>query len=912
MKKHLLSLILICLPFLMTFGQITYEDFETDTLPWNGSFGDGTFTVVANPPDSDPLGINPSANVGSYTKEAGFAYSLLIAILDQPIDLTVNNQFKIQVNAPVATKFILKLEGAGESMERTKNIAVTNTWIEYNFDFSGAAAFTTINKIILFFDPGVAASGDTYLFDNIVAGPAGACAGVAVDAKIVDDFECQRNGTIGSPGYYDVSPVANPDPSGINTSSTVGEYRDTLGAFHALVYDWDSPGDFPFGEGASIVKVKIWAPKAGNLLVKLQGGSSPAVETAVPVSQLNQWVEYSVDFSAQIGASHRQLVLFFNAGQNAVSGDVYYYDDLRFESPPTASVLEDFEPTAKMFWESLGDEGVFGAFGGALANPAPNDVNDSPTVGKYTKGSSAFGGLKAGLPTGFSIETFPQMNLQVWAPEGADELVLKLFSPSQGLKDVSQPIPATGEWVQLNFNFVDFQSITDFERVEISFDPDLATTDVWYFDNLAQGIETVDPCADVEPITNIVDDFDCQRNVGITGGADKLKVIGNPFPGGLNPDPLDKVGEYTDPNDEWSALVYNYGAPLDLSFYNQLEVLIYSTKVVPLLFKLEGGTSPQKEIWTEVSSANGWVRYRIDFSDQAMANHTRLAIFFNAGQSPGGATDVYYVDDVAWRPAPYTACVSNFETPQFSVTNWRYFANGSLEMTPFTTVSNPDPDGVNESETVGVFLESNDGATFAGMYADLPAPIVMLPGAKAMTMKVWMDHAAKVTMKMEGGIDGAPGSGDNNEDYSTPNEWQLMTWDFSALPDNALYGRITLIFDIENIPTETKTYYFDEISVSEEVEDECRGVVSVFNPVKVDALKVSPNPVSDVLTVESDSDTYLFRVTNTFGQEVGIIQTVNVIGVNSIDVSGFVQGVYFLAAYDREGKLIGNARFVKH
>ena len=135
MKKNLLLLILTCLPFLMAFGQITYEDFETDTLPWNGSFGDGTFSVVANPPDSDPLGINPSANVGSYTKEVGKAYSLLIAVLDNPIDLSVNNHFKIQVNSPVATQFILKLEGTGEAKELTKNIAVTNKWIEYDFDF---------------------------------------------------------------------------------------------------------------------------------------------------------------------------------------------------------------------------------------------------------------------------------------------------------------------------------------------------------------------------------------------------------------------------------------------------------------------------------------------------------------------------------------------------------------------------------------------------------------------------------------------------------------------------------------------------------------------------------------------------------------------------------------------------------
>jgi hypothetical protein len=672
MYKRLLFIFCAFFLTLSGYTQITYDDAEGTTLPWAEEFGDGVYNGrVDNPVDQDPLGINGSPTVNSYTKSNEHGYSLLIAVLNDSLDLSVNNQFTIQVNSPVPTQFLFKLEGAGEAIEQVRNIAVTNTWIEYTFDFSAAAEFTTVTKFILFFDPGVDDSGDTYLFDNIAAGPSNACSGVAKDQSVIDDFECQRNGTVGAPGFLDLVPILNPDPSGINTSDMVGEYCDTCGgAWHALVYDWNSPDVFPITqEGSSIVNIKIWTNKAGVLKTKLEAGASSAIEIDVDVTELNTWVDYSVDFSSQIGASHRKLVFFFNAGEEPDPTDVYYIDDIWLSAPPTGSVLEDFEDGIDMDWSSLGDEGVFGAFNGDIPNPDPTGANETPNVGSYTKGTSQFGGLKATLPLGFTLEDFPQLNVQVWAPNGATSLTMKLFSPTQGLKSVTVDITQTEAWEDLSFIFADFSSILDFERLEIVFDETLMSQDTWYFDNVSQGEGTVDPCEGTVPIANIVDDFDCQRNIAVTNGFDRLAIVNNPFPGGVNPDPLDKVGEYNDPMDPWSALVYDYGAPLDLTNFNQLRAKVYSETVVPLLFKLEGGTAPPVEVFMDVSSTDAWVTYTIDLSAAAGTDHTRLAIFFNAGVDHG-TNDFYYVDDVEWRRQPYTACVMDFETTETTFTDW--------------------------------------------------------------------------------------------------------------------------------------------------------------------------------------------------------------------------------------------------
>ena len=88
------------------------------------------------------------------------------------------------------------------------------------------------------------------------------------------------------------------------------------------------------------------------LLVKLEGGDSPAKEVPVQITELNKWVEYTVDFTSQVAAKHKKLVLFFNAGKLPGANDVYFIDDLRFEARPTSVVLEDFEPTAKLPWKA--------------------------------------------------------------------------------------------------------------------------------------------------------------------------------------------------------------------------------------------------------------------------------------------------------------------------------------------------------------------------------------------------------------------------------------------------------------------------------------------------------------------------------------------------------------------------------
>jgi len=909
MKRLLLSL--MCFFTLVAVGssQVILEDFEgaTPKLPWNNPGGDSVLTVVDKPAGGDTLGINPSAKVGSYTKVRGKGFSLLIATLAQPLDLTTNNQFRIQVRSSVATSFIFKLEGTGgQQIEEKRKIGVTNQWIEYRFNLSAAKGLTTLNKVILFFDPGVDTSSNTYLIDNLIQ-EGGTCSGVAKNNDIIDDFDCQRNAVYGNPGYLDIVAINNPDKSGIDTSARVGRYTDQNGSFHALVIPFAD--NIPLTATLNQIKIKVWAPKAGRLLVKLEGGGSPSKEKDAQITETNKWVEYTIDFSDQVGASHRSLVFFFNAGTEMAAGDIYYIDDIQLAVKPVLGPLEDFEPNPKLTWEPL-FAATGGTYNGGINNPDKTGVNTSDKVGSYTKGTAVLGGLKAAI-SNLKLTDFPQIDLQVWAPAGAKNFTLQLASATQGIKEVTRPIAETGKWVQLSFNFDAFKTITDFETVNLIFDKALASSGTWYFDNLRQGGSTVDPCEGTVKNNNFVDDFDCQRNSTVTNGASALKIIVNPDARGINPNPLDKVGEYTDPIGEpFAALVLTRDTAFDLTTRNLLYVKIWSPKVVPIGFKLENG-APFVEKVVNITRTGEWVEYVVDFSAQSALKFKSLTIFFNFGVSNTTA-DKYYIDDVEWRRAPYKGCVVTFETPEFTLTNWAYFANGTAPT--FAPVVNPNKTGVNTSNNVGIFVENAMGMgveNFAGAFAALPAP-VELGANRTVKMKVLGPNANSFVMKLESPVGTALNSGDVRAAYTTPGQWQELTWDFSKtqggvnIAVGSQYNQITLIPDIDNTPSATRNYYFDDITLGE---GSC-GTTGIFDPIVVEALKVSPNPASSELIVQNADKINLFVIYNTVGQRMSVVQP-NGISNLSIQLDNLNKGMYILAGYDEAGTLIANARFVK-
>lgn len=877
-----------------------YETFEggTPALPWLAL--NGVFNGPIPNPDSNS--VNGSDNVGEYVKDT-FEYSLLLADRGTPFDLSILNQFHLQIYAHAPTQVLLKLEGpGGPAIEKIKNIGLIHEWQDYTFDFSEAADWTHLTKVILFFDPGVKTSVDTYQFDNLLALPLGPCKGVTLNPDMIDDFECNRNATYVN-GWDSLTVINNPEPNTVNNSTKVGRYADPINeAWAALLIDYQNPMDLSV---RNQLRVKIWSPNEVPILFKLEGGTSPAKEIWVNVTMPGEWVDYEIDFGDQALANHRKIVIFFNAGQEPQTGDVYYIDDIRWDVK-AVFVIEDFESGAFLPWEPLDQQTLLHGSFEIVANPDPSDPNTSLTVGKYTKGTSAFSTLAAVAPGVIDISSRPQYNLDVYAP-GPGSVIMQLESVSQGNKEVERTIDAGGVWQTLSFDFSDYQGITDWASLRLIFNPGTAEAGaMFFFDNLTQSESTVDPCEGVVTLANIIDDFECQRNYDYLAGADLLTVVGNPLVSPANSSTF--VGLYEDqPNEPWAALCIDLPDGVDLSSYNQFSLQVLAQSAVPVLLKLEGGTSPGYEVWTATTTPGEWETISGDFSSQVGTDHKRACIFLNAGVEVGTQDD-YYLDNIQFAHAPFTGCLINFDQPAFLSDEWSFFpADDSGE---FSVVDNPDPDAVNPSAKVGRAVEkASSGQPWQGMFTDLPAPIVF-GNDKIVTMKVWSPHITTITMKIENSTSVPPGpnSGDLTVANTKVNEWEELTFDFSSTPiiDNGDYTRVTLIFDINNIPAEDVVYYFDDVSLTT---GEC-ATVSSNHPTALPDLAISPNPVTDNLFIEALGKVSRLDIHNLYGQRIASVWAGN---ANStyIDVSVLPQGTYILTGFSSRGEPLALSRFVK-
>ncbi len=877
-----------------------YETFENgNALPWEAV--DGSFDgPVANP---DSNSVNGSDFCGQYVKSGLTGYSLLLADRGTPFDMAILNQFHLNVHAQAPTQVLLKLEGpGGPAIERIQNIGLTNEWQDYAFDFSEAKDWTHLTKVILFFDPGVEMSADTYYIDNLRGLSQGPCKNVTLDPNMIDDFECNRNATYVN-GWDSLSVVDNPDPNVINNSSHVGRYGDpSTEQWAALLLDNQNPIDLTT---LNQLNIKIWSPRVVPILFKLEGGASPAKEIFVDAQSAGEWNEYTVDFSGEALSSHRKIAIFFNAGQDPEAGDVYLIDDINWAEKQNV-VLEDFEGGAQLPWAPLDDQMLLHGVFDVIANPDPSGVNTSGEVGEYTKGTSAFSTVAAVAPGVIDISTRPQYNLDVWASEPGT-IIFQLESVTQGNKEVTRDITTGAAWETISFNFTDYQSITDWASMRLIFNPGVAEEGaVFYFDNLTQSESTVDPCEGVVAIGNIIDDFECQRNNEVTVQAEFITVDANPMVTTTNSSTY--VGLYQNqPASPWAAFCYDFPDGIDLSAFNQLSIQVLADEAVPVLMKLEGGTSPAVEMWTAVTTPGEWETLTADFSNQVGEDYRRVCIFMNAGVETT-TVDEYYIDNLLFAHAPYTSCIINFDDAAFISDVWSYFPND--DSGDFALIDNPDPSGINLSAKVGQATEKADsGQPWQGMYTNLAAPIHF--GAdKIIRMKIWSPQVASVTMKVEGPLTpGAPGSGDLTVPNTKMNEWEELSFDFSQTPitDDGEYTRITLIWDIDNIPAEDVIYYFDDVQLTT---GEC-GTTSIFGgPEKPDVLSISPNPVIDELRINDLGQVSRLEVHNMFGQRIASIST-GTAGSTTIQVSNLAQGTYILTGLSAKGELLALSRFVK-
>jgi len=314
-----------------TTGSVTtctvVNNFE-GTAPSFTDFGNiAPIQIIANP---DMSGLNTTGNVAEFTKTAGSeVWAGAFFDIPAPLDLSTCSQLRVKTWSPkLGATVRLKIENTADNTqfyETDLTTSVANAWEDLVFDLSSASAFN-YDRIVIFFDFGVAGDGSVYYFDEIEVVSSGGNTGGG--SFPFQDFE----GT--APTFTDfgniapVQVISNPDMSGMNTTAKVAELTKTAGSevWAGAFFDVATPLDITT---YNKISVKTWSPKAGavvRLKIENSADNTQFFEADMNTTTLNSWEELVFDVSGASAFTYDRVVIFFDFG---VAGDdsVYYYDE---------------------------------------------------------------------------------------------------------------------------------------------------------------------------------------------------------------------------------------------------------------------------------------------------------------------------------------------------------------------------------------------------------------------------------------------------------------------------------------------------------------------------------------------------------------------------------------------------------
>lgn len=186
---------------------------------------------------------------------------------------------------------------------------------------------------------------------------------ILVGQNIPINFESNGNGANWTWTTFenDLNPpleiIANPDTSGINTSSTVAKYTalqtgNPWAGFESM--HGTDIGSFSFNTSNSTVTIMVWKSVISDVGIKFVSSSSAAQpEIKIPNTKINEWEEITFDFSSLIGVFPEvidQIVVFPDFDLNGRTQDnVVYIDNIYGSTSNTNSVSETIKNSIQIY-----------------------------------------------------------------------------------------------------------------------------------------------------------------------------------------------------------------------------------------------------------------------------------------------------------------------------------------------------------------------------------------------------------------------------------------------------------------------------------------------------------------------------------------------------------------------------------
>ncbi|MEO0424067.1 MAG: hypothetical protein AAF184_17145, partial [Pseudomonadota bacterium] len=863
-------------------------DFEGDAANFDfgeaAGFAGGVTIVTANP---DTSGINGSAQAARSQKFGGEPFGGSTLALGSNVDFSEGEVFKIQVRSDRRVPLLFKFEGLDQ--ERTLEHSGSGTWEELCYDFRGSTSGPASNAITFIFDNGVLGDADndpanwTFFIDNIQQDTS--CGDEPDDggdggdgfATITFDDPNITYALRGFGGAEDSTVVADPGDAAnqvaqVNRSDAAETFAGTVVSTGAN----ETVGAIPLNAMAPEMTVRVRSPGVGipvRLKVENSGDAAISVETEVMTTVAGEFETLTFNFLNQAegtaafdpAATYDRVAIFFNFG--ATGGDAgaqsFLFDDVAVvgaeddgpgDGGDSAFDPVDFDDPALTY--------ATRGFGGAEDSTVAADPEDAGNMVLQVNRSDAaetFAGTVISTGDNETVGTIPldamapQMTVRVRGPQAGAQIRLKVENSGDAAISVETEATTTmvDGWETLTFNFLNqaegtaaFDPAATYDRVVLFFNFGATGGDVgaqtWFGDDIdvvgggdGGGDDGgMDDGGDAGAGTAL--DFEGDP-AGFTfdnfaGGVSS--VVDNPAMEGINTS-AQVVQMQKFPGDVFGGSTLALPEGVDFANGSAFTMKVWSQRVVPVLFKLEGLNQERSE---DHDGGAMWQELCYDFTGSTDGPAvTGITVIFDLGVDGNAENDpdnwTFFYDDIQQA----ASCAGEddggdddaaaFETITFDDPAITYALRGFGGAEDAALVVDPvDASSmvlqVNRSDAAetfaGTVISTGDNETVGVIGLDTMAPV--------MSLRVnGPQVGAQIRLKIENSGDAAI-SVETEATTTVANGWETLTFDFlnqadgtAAFDPAATYDRVVLFFNFGATGADVgaQTWFADDIAVGE-------------------------------------------------------------------------------------------------
>jgi len=435
--------------------------------------------------------------------------------------------------------------------------------------------------------------------------------------------------------------ISNPDASGINTSSTVGQSVKFNGAetWAGSFLTIDEPVDF---SSLNNIAVDVWTSEIGEVVkLKLENSANPDINTEVDMTTtVNQgWETLIYDFSASdLSQEYDRVVIFFDFG-NSGDDTSYYFDNIRLSLPAVSNftTVEDFQGDTPGNFSFGGVEGVQ-----LVSNPNPSGTNTTSTVMQFTKtdGAEVWGGMGFAVDGIINFNGTNQIKINSYAPEAGKVVKVKLETIEGNVDGLTYEFDMTttvaNQWEVLTY---DFSAAPDLDYISfiVFYDFGNQNAAVYHFDEVQVGLGEYIP-TDAPSIA--IENFEGELPGNFSfGGVEGIQIVENPNVSGTNTTANVMQCTKTEGSEVWGGMGISVD-PINFSSagMNQIQIQSYSPeagKVIKVkLETIEGNVDGLTYEFDMTSTvANQWETLTYDFSLAPDLDYVSFIVFYDFGNT---------------------------------------------------------------------------------------------------------------------------------------------------------------------------------------------------------------------------------------------------------------------------------------